>query len=510
MRRDRSIVIAVVGVFVASFAASVASPVVAATTSVTTSGVQAFSVPAAATGVARTVYASSDTSIDQSAPTSAAGATATTLLVRSAAGSNARTLLSFDLSAVSSNFVVTSAVLAMPVRSAANRTLEVRRVTSAWSAATTWNTAPTTASLTASATAASGTYSWSVTSDVTTMIANSSNNLGWEVRDASESAGSATTTSFSAVEAASSDAPVLRVAGYLPTADALTTAPRAIYSLRKWRIAYSGAAVRVRRSSDNTETDIAFTADGMLDSAALLAFVGSGSGYVKTWYDQSGNGYHLTQTTTTAQPRIVNAGVYDGAVRFTASGNQALVASATYGLASNSSWYVATGLRITGTPISGSSGDGAGWYFWDRTTSTNNLWSFKVQSSSGNKFCLQTRSDSGGTLQCTTSTTAVTNGTSYLVATERNYGTNFRLHVNGAVEATTTVGASDAITPPAMRLGSHVTSGVVIDVAFTDVIVVGAAPSTADRQRIEGSVAWFAGTQASLAAGHPYLAVRPS
>ena len=46
------------------------------------------------------------------------------------------------------------------------------------------------------------------------------------------------------------------------------------YSLRKLRSAYIGSAVRVRRSSDNTEQDIGFTTEGELDTTSLLSFVG--------------------------------------------------------------------------------------------------------------------------------------------------------------------------------------------------------------------------------------------
>jgi hypothetical protein len=93
--------------------------------------------------------------------------------------------------------------------------------------------------------------------------------------------------------------------------DQIGVASAAAYSLRKLRAAYDGSAVRVRRSSDNTETDIGFTASGDLNTAALLAHVGSGSGFVTTWYDQSGNARNATQTTAGIQPRIVNAGVID-------------------------------------------------------------------------------------------------------------------------------------------------------------------------------------------------------
>ncbi|GIV57693.1 MAG: hypothetical protein KatS3mg042_0606 [Rhodothermaceae bacterium] len=60
----------------------------------------------------------------------------------------------------------------------------------------------------------------------------------------------------------------------------------AAYSLRKLSSTYTGPAIRVRRSSDDAEQDIGFGADDFLDTAALTAFVGSGDGYVTTWYSQ--------------------------------------------------------------------------------------------------------------------------------------------------------------------------------------------------------------------------------
>ncbi len=83
----------------------------------------------------------------------------------------------------------------------------------------------------------------------------------------------------------------------------------AAYSLRKLRSAYAGSAVRVRRSSDSTEQDIGFDGGGEFDSAAFSAFVGGGSGFVKTWYDQSGNGRDATQTTAQSQPSIALSAV---------------------------------------------------------------------------------------------------------------------------------------------------------------------------------------------------------
>lgn len=83
----------------------------------------------------------------------------------------------------------------------------------------------------------------------------------------------------------------------------------AAYSLRKLRTAYTGSAIRVRRSTDNAEQDIGFTASGDLDVNTLVDFVGTSSGYVTTWYDQSGNSRNQSQASTGSQPAIVNSGV---------------------------------------------------------------------------------------------------------------------------------------------------------------------------------------------------------
>lgn len=76
------------------------------------------------------------------------------------------------------------------------------------------------------------------------------------------------------------------------------------YSLRKLRGKYTGHAVRVRRSSDNAEQDIGFAGKDF-DWSAFNTFVGAGTGYVVTFYDQSGNANDLTQSSATDQHYIV-------------------------------------------------------------------------------------------------------------------------------------------------------------------------------------------------------------
>jgi hypothetical protein len=80
----------------------------------------------------------------------------------------------------------------------------------------------------------------------------------------------------------------------------------AAYSLRKLSWAYGGPAVRARRSNDNAEQD--FTATEVSDGT-LATWVGAGNdGFVRTWYDQSGNNKNAHQTTTSDQPMLVQNG----------------------------------------------------------------------------------------------------------------------------------------------------------------------------------------------------------
>ena len=82
----------------------------------------------------------------------------------------------------------------------------------------------------------------------------------------------------------------------------------AAYSLRKLRTAYTGNCIRVRRTGDNVEQNIGFL-NNYLDTAALKTFIGvTASGFITTWFDQSGNGINATQTNAANQPNIVSAG----------------------------------------------------------------------------------------------------------------------------------------------------------------------------------------------------------
>jgi hypothetical protein len=81
----------------------------------------------------------------------------------------------------------------------------------------------------------------------------------------------------------------------------------AAYSLRKIKRTYSGPAIRVREDGTDTEQDIGFDSNGNLDTTAILLFCLGNNGFVTKWYDQSGNAYDATQTTTGKQPKIYDS-----------------------------------------------------------------------------------------------------------------------------------------------------------------------------------------------------------
>jgi hypothetical protein len=84
--------------------------------------------------------------------------------------------------------------------------------------------------------------------------------------------------------------------------DDVSTSASAAYSSRKLRDAYAGSALRLRRSSDNVEADFGFVG-AYLDEAAITTWLASSTGYVTTWYDQSGNsGRNYVQATESLQP----------------------------------------------------------------------------------------------------------------------------------------------------------------------------------------------------------------
>ena len=84
------------------------------------------------------------------------------------------------------------------------------------------------------------------------------------------------------------------------------------WSLRRLNTNYTGDCVRVRRTSDNSEQNIAFDTNGVIDQSALSTFCGNSDGFVRTVYGQNasgttGVGNDASRATATQQAKI-----YDG------------------------------------------------------------------------------------------------------------------------------------------------------------------------------------------------------
>ena len=79
------------------------------------------------------------------------------------------------------------------------------------------------------------------------------------------------------------------------------------YSLRRLSSQYYGKPAIVRRSTDNAESDIAFTRTGDFDTVAANAFIGAGNGFFSWLYDQSGRGFHFKPDTGAQEYQMVTS-----------------------------------------------------------------------------------------------------------------------------------------------------------------------------------------------------------
>ncbi len=144
--------------------------------------------------------------------------------------------------------------------------------------------------------------------------------------------------------------------------DAYTTNLDAAWSVsRRLLASYSGSLIRVRRSSDNTEQDIGYVAaTGLLDTAALLSFVGAGNGFVCKVYAQSGgSGKDLLQTIAASQLRVVNAGslvtvgTNNRAAAEVVSGSTQFMTTAAFTALTGSSLTISAFFRATANILAG-------------------------------------------------------------------------------------------------------------------------------------------------------------
>lgn len=261
----------------------------------------------------------------------------------------------------------------------------------------------------------------------------------------------------------------------------------AAYSLRRLSGSYSGAAVRVRRSSDSTEQDIGFTVDGDFDSSAFSSFVGGGTGYVRTWYDQSGNGRDATQTSTSLQPFVALSII---------GGQPVLSFSGTVYLSANSLSSIQSGidLPLTGisliNPASATPLTTATIWGFGNNASTNQVMQAAVTTTA--EWRIYRRDDSGSVAFYDEG--AVLSATSYIHGF-RFTGTQANQYVNGAALSALRSMNMDTLTPNQFAIGTLLRNSAANfwPGYIGELIIASAALSTTDHNTIGSDMASYYG-----------------
>jgi hypothetical protein len=263
----------------------------------------------------------------------------------------------------------------------------------------------------------------------------------------------------------------------------------AAYSLRKLDKDYTGSAIRVRRTNDNTEQDIGFTASGDLDTASLKTFVGANIATVTTWYDQSGNARNATQTTAANQPRIVDAGTVDrrsGDISLLYDGtDDYLEAASTSGLTiSPTSFYAVSSRGNTGNAIRTifatgilAAERGYGIFYADQTN-------FSAQ----DKLYNQVRFQAGSQISARGNYTNTINTNNLLFSTITTTSNN--IWYNGGNNASETYSYSNNTTTRNIMIGARRTTS---DIQFylngsTSEIVIWQSDQSSNRTGIENNI----------------------
>lgn len=261
--------------------------------------------------------------------------------------------------------------------------------------------------------------------------------------------------------------------------------PPAAYSTRRLTASYRGKVLNVRRSSDNTALDIGFVGNG-LDAATLAVFVGSGSGYVTTWYNQGTGGaaYNVVQASAAYQPVIVSSGANETfggvpAIYFSGATNIRLTTAAAVQVVSGSTGaFTANAVSkqtsnavyglVVGQYTSNSSDAGSIWGLSPNAYGYVNRYA---------AFCLT----AAGTYVAVNSSVLSSD-----VDTEVFDGTTLAIYSNGASGGTVTPGGSPKTGAGVLSVGCiSVNSAASMEGYISEIVVLPSVLSAADRATLE-------------------------
>jgi hypothetical protein len=262
------------------------------------------------------------------------------------------------------------------------------------------------------------------------------------------------------------------------------------YSLRLLSSGYAGPAVQVSRSSDNEMRDVYFDGSGTvsLNSAVSAAgggpatattlgsWIGSNSGTVSIWYDQSGNARNAQQFNLTQQPTLISAGVIN-----TENGKPALLFSGGQNMES----------IATGTQISTSGNISSTNVVYKTTTANTSIWSnagpginrYNIHGpwSDGNTYFDVGDITSGGRYY------GALSWTGYSIGTFRRNGAQADVWKNGVNSLSSSTLSTTMTNTANMWLGSFDIGSSYINGAVGELLSFNTALSTADRTALECS-----------------------
>lgn len=265
------------------------------------------------------------------------------------------------------------------------------------------------------------------------------------------------------------------------------------------------SAIRVRRSSDNTEQDIGFNGAD-LDTAALLTFCGAGNGYISKWYDQSGNARDMLQATTGSQPQIVSSGAV-----LTNNGRPAVSFDGTddYLERTTAELYSSGAATVCGVG-SGTSNSNTECVLGEGGTSNNNA-RYQIVKCPNGKFGFSVISDASGsdilTLDLSDSADTATFGSTVTQWTVVDSGTNIKRYrggtpiLNDGYQTNVTYTRSGkTLTLNRQSIGALHRVGLTnyAAIKMSELVIINAAANSTDRQFIEANQKAYFGTPTGL------------
>jgi hypothetical protein len=224
-----------------------------------------------------------------------------------------------------------------------------------------------------------------------------------------------------------------------------------------------------------------------LDAADTTTVTLSGSN-VTAWNDKSGNGRHATQATLARSPTYVGSNT----LRFVgASSNFMSLPNGTVPFSNNPySVFFVTTIQASGTGVflfSGNNSSNSDNGFFYENGAINNYWQFAD----------------------TVTPSVYSVGTRFLFSINYTQNVNRIAVVNGTI-STTTPSSNHAGVTSNNYIGAEVLRGYYSTIDYNELLIFSNELTTAQRQQVEGYLAWKWGLQTNLPSStHPYRTIKP-